>query len=1254
MNFFKKNNSTDPYSFAVIGLTNSGKSTFLARLYGSSVINPSETGRDSRTKRSYLISFGLATETDERKSASLSAIKELWKNITTHSDREFRSKTSDKSFLTFKVEGGSIEGQRVVETADVPGETFRTEKDNREDEKSVSAGVKDEDIRRFKDEFNRHCPKCNAALIIVAAETFDDPDANQLVKSAISTVGARNVNGCPIFKVIAVSKAASRIKEESRKAFNHNLRKFEKELCAATKTKGLIRCVACDALEDLVKDGDGWRLPKEGDPEKTLPRGVLTPSDVMKLFFDMEAAYYAKRRFKVAALAVLSTSLLLGAWCWQGLTADRHLFDDTMGQTADVRRKGLESYLKAPFLGRLYFPGRYFKSKACAEWRKVVFDRPDGTFYRMPDGNAANLDQKLAELDRIERGFCTVAGTQEIAALRDELNKAVMAEQGKWRVALSNAVEELHSKCASQGDLKIVLDSPDMPSLTNEVKEVCRFELGRYQSEERLLREEEEMLRDTSDGVAYCDFLNDLATRPACVFASFQKKRVLYFKNARDSLARDVKDRPFFVGLAAGKFQEVETHFNIDSGRKSGEGESFSDLKKQAEERKEELNRLEERLRGRYADATSNDARLKVCGEAMQCLKDHPSVDRKTKDGWKQLQGTLKEQSERSQRLLRVLREKLSEQTEVPQAQIALVKEALATGDFEVAEEVKAEMESLLRKIEGENVAASNKWKKVIVAQNRFRQEGGEYAAFSEALDEYLRMVQHEQERANGIKIYDHTALQKELADAKSRADKLLAEYWNEWRNRHSSNDKVVCDAYRKSADRISALLHTLHRSDAEKYRNEWVEEIRSASACETTSDDSDFARAMMLIRVLCDYEERLGIKERDGNDRRVELQDKWNEKHFQMTSELAKRLPTKEALDKWIEYFKHDDTSWIAYRDDEDKAQKEMKRLIGVFVCELKGSVDVVRKENVDRDVTTSVFSEQMEKLSGYERAYLERALPDNVDFKNALSDVRKLLRDRHLEWHKKLLDDILKEIPAEPSGRRVLTKWSQLEEIDRRLSAMSNEPSIVSMLPKGFYEKWKQKKRQLEESKFDLGLRVKSFGFKLTEKGDGPTKFMPGFDLGCRYGGKKQPVLHYEERTNPKKDPARLNRSPVTLGNDKHQYILFTGKPDEDFKEAVKGVKAGKDLGLDFVFKFVKSADRGKEISLTLLTRGETPASLMKGEKDKFANEVYSLKYKDWRRHEYDLSEFKLEVELLDPSCLNDFLIPSTAEAFFKSIEK
>ena len=1081
---------------AVVGTKSSGKSTFLARLYGSQVAQ-TDSGA------SYLISFPVASESDAEKKKSLEEIESLWNNISNSEDKEKKFKTVYTNELTFGVSSNGIE--REISTADIPGEVFDTEASydgneefNRAFEEQQAKRRKSGDsgdtpvevIETAKKKFDENCPRYRGVVIIVPAdEWLTKVEHGGLVSRMMSLLKNKNDAGDDVLKLIVVTKVEKAIRDGkiSLRKLRKKILKTEDDLASATGA--YVRCVACDSLCDLVRDGGRWRLPNVGE-ERNMPSGVMSPSEALVSLFDIPVYLRKKVRNrlirKISLIAASSLAVLFGLWCWIGVSADNSRYMNIEGTRHEVR-DGLEKYLKASFFGKFGFPYKGHTSEAQRRWRSVVFDGRSGTYYKRDDQSNTNLDEKRVELDRIKKdGLFKFTDKQLFESLESECLNRSKEIRADFETRIAQAVSNLYACCEKEDDLTLELVCDEMPSLSNRVLEVTYQERRKFAAESDMIDHERALLSDMSDKKKYCEFLLELEERQHCVFASNQGNRSRAIGSAAGSLYGELRSAPFFVVEVSRKMEPV---VKKHCGR--GRDYNFGSIRDEAESEVARLNALGAEL-GRKYDAVDDSwsERLKICNEAVNGLKDHPAVVERN-DGWKARQMRLSKGVDQSKSATGIITQKVEGMSDDPTGQISYIEECIRSKENSALspEDVKS-LEDKLSRYRQQASVLSNAWEAVVVAYNNFKTN---HPSYQECLGriEYFKDVCDRQQRANGVKQYDIGKIRNEIEAEGAAADKLKREYFSAWGKRFDAKES----AFKSAAEALVQLLSTRYSSSAKEWIDDWVKEIEeSYKSCSTASEDSVFADAIKLLRIRETFEGRLRL-DPEAEGKLGDLQEMWNKKHLDATrSEVEKvrgNFPEK-AIRIWRNYLAHAGGScgWEPYTDDDDEPKTDIVKLSEQLNKKKAEEVDAL-KSNVAAKLTAAEYVQITNKVCNIKELFVELNVKESQELQVKIDEAVKVAQVNRYNWHKSQLEDALEGFPKAKDGRGVLCKWRDIDKLEEIVRDIYSDDVIRGQVPPKGYDKFKERCDKLRKGKCELALRIDGFSFSVQQKYKGTDQY-------------------------------------------------------------------------------------------------------------------------------------------------------------------
>lgn len=1258
---------------AVVGTKSSGKSTFLARLYGSQVAQ-TDSGA------SYLISFPVASESDAEKKKSLEEIESLWNNISNSEDKEKKFKTVYTNELTFGVSSNGIE--REISTADIPGEVFDTEASydgneefNRAFEEQQAKRLKSGDsgdtpvevIAAAKKKFDENCPRYRGVVIIVPAdEWLTRVEHGGLVSRMMSLLKNKNDAGDDVLRLIVVTKVEKAIRDGkiSLRKLHKKILKTEDDLASATGA--YVRCVACDSLCDLVREGGRWRLPNVGE-ERNMPSGVMSPSEALVSLFDIPVYLRKKVRNrlirKISLIAASILAVLFGLWCWIGVSADNSRYMKIEGTQHEVR-DGFEEYLKAPFFGKFGFPYKGHTSEAQRRWRSVVFDGRSGTYYKRDDQSNTNLDEKRVELDRIKKdGLFKFTDKQLFESLESECLNRSKEIRADFETRIAQAVSNLYACCEKEDDLTLELVCEEMPSLSNRVLEVAKRERKKFADERDMIDRERELLSDMSDKKKYCDFLLELEGKPRCIFASNQGNRSRAIRSAASNLDGELRSAPFFVAEVSRKMEPVVKK-HCDRGRDYSRDYNFGSIREDAEKGVAKLKALDAELSRTYTAADSWSERLKICNEAIIHLKDYPSTAERN-DGWKVRKERLSKGIDQSKSVVDTIEQKVEGISDDPTGQIHYIEECILSKENRALspEDVKR-LEDKLSLYRQQASMLSNAWDSVVVAYNNFKTNHSAYQVCLHKIDNFEDVCSR-QKRANGVKQYNIGKIKNGIKDEGVTADKLKKEYYEAWGNRR--NNKEV--AFRSTAEALVKLLSTRYSSSAKDlWIDDWVKEIEeSYKSCNAASEDSVFVAAIQLLRIRETFEARLRL-DPEAEAKIGDLQETWNKKHLDLTrSEVEKvrgNFPEK-AIRLWRNYLAHVGGScgWEPYADEDDEPKADILRLSEHLNKQKAEEIDAL-KLNLAAKLTAGQYTQITNNVCKIKQLFAELNVKTSQELLKKIDETMKTAQINRYNWHKARLEKVLGDFPKANDGKGILCKWNDVDRLEEIVCDIYADDVIRGMVPPKGFDKFKERCDKLRGEECKLALRIDGLSFSMQQKEKGTksyedTYYMPEFQLYFVVHEKlRKLIFDYGQKDPPKKDPERLELKPALDGTANKKYVVFKSKQGDFRDDATKGISLAK--GDSACVTLQHPDGRRKDglscVSLELVSQYETPAVLLNSASGKFKSEKRTLARKgrglaDDEKFEY--YDFELKVSLLDESCVEMFKFPTDFDGFLSELE-
>lgn len=1006
------NSSRQEWSLAIIGLVDSGKSTFLARLYGSGLEGP----QCSSTSH-FSLSFPPAIIPEE--SASIEKINELWEWICSNFDK--KKKTFDKTDFSFNISGPGLENGLKVHCQDNLGEAFQPLKDSEETQ------IDKNRLLEIKKDLHRCYPHVHAAIILIESSKVDDPASTALVKSMLDFLPRYTKFKVPVMKLIIFTKAAT---SGQMDALHDKIQRLQKQW----KKQGYswVKVLACESLNDLEKvpDKDGrfrWILPSEDKEKTTLPAWIHSPATAILELPRMLVSYRRWRKIKLSLIITATIATLIALWFWQGYQKDCSVFSDIEKTPEKKIGTRLENYLTIPShtARNFFYPLKHSTGKAQVKWNNWFFDYylPHIESLEARTNELASIQEKKIwkhvnrvrfgeERTKLFKGLEDVKNTftQHIAQIRDEAYKVEDPE-----AFIRDKSKKFPKECPSLE----ILQKENFTNLVNEYKV------------------ERKQVENFSKIVIRWKEYNDLVLSNLLFMANNPN---LKFKVHNDIRRRDLKRLSSNIGTT-GLESPYESNRLLSTlvsvlERYPEYLEILSTTQQILDKVKKEIQRLQE-LNSKNYDELSHllkwEDRIEHCNKTIPQLKDLPESKE-----WMDLKNNLTRDLLKSQDKLKEIEDKIKINKDDINEQIRLVKDGIAAKQ-DLAPEHIDRLNKQKEQYNKQKEDISKAWETVLTKKHEFSIDKKTLPALKKSINDYVNCLQAQGRE----RIKDHAnelqQIKEDMAAEEDSTDKKISDVRDRWTGLSRKNTvKERSEIRREVAIKLRELLNSYKAKDVQGDINAWESNIKGIVADTKnfgSSTDDQYDEALNGIKLIAEFGKALNIPESSQNsyteDRTVIL-TKWANERWETIKKESDSFCEKSRFSEAIDYIKKylSPEKPKPYEIYDDMAKKEINQVAKKWeqvICKEMG--DYANKPIVQKIDFTTYRKKVDDLFKEYQKVYPAVSA-------NLLEEYRKAgekINDNLINWYTKCVDSQLEKSPRMKNDdtQRILETWDQVDKL-------------------------------------------------------------------------------------------------------------------------------------------------------------------------------------------------------------------------------
>ncbi len=1012
----------EQWQIAVIGLPNSGKSTFLARLYGANIGNATDSTDD-------LFALSFPPTSDPEENEARAKYKERWKWICSNFER--KHETIDNAGLCFNIAGPGLSKDIKVFARALPAETFQLP-DNLH-----SGSIAPDTLEQYRNACRRKHRHLHGAVILIDSARAGDPESTALVKSMLDFLPTRNQHRKPVFKLVVFTKAAAITGA-------HDLRETIQNLETQWRGQGQrwLRVVACEAIRDLRKTtgSDGrvhGTLPQPGKPDSAagIPEWIRTPSSAMLEFPRMLTAFnqYCRRHKRIAAAAVMA--VLAGLWGAHGYRHDGRTFRAAIDAPPAQRAIALETYITTfgGSLRNMLYPFRHRIEPAILQWNASYFDEYMAHL---------DLETRIAELDNVQDRKIWRHHQSELyeSAVADTL--AAMREQETY---FDRVINEWKQDAYQAENPDSVIESRTfvftrMPSM-----------IDRAENRRRELSDDyDRTRRQTQAFSATANRWQDATERLILELETMARQPPLLFRNLRETRAADLRNLANtvdFSGREHAPFQFKRLLNALDSAIASHIGTDRHERRQVRELRRDMqdiiigLQQRSESLYSKFNQARYWIEKKGYADQAVDILRDLPeSADwRKRQTEWDR-KLSISEQSYNEM----TAREQAADDDPIKQHDI--VREFADSRDAEIAPDHRHLGVERAAVLQMQIEELQNAWEQVETAFIEFSDDATLWLRVMEAIHDYDRLLFAQ----NRKRIQDHanrfSEIRQRVDAERLRVASLLAAHQQllpDMRHHDSERRKTV---RRQLADVLQQLDASYERENNRQRIDDWLTDIRGfvAAINEQTSTDAEFAEALDALRLVAETAEIFQTTEQKSQWSLAmtgKIQTLWADKHWNNAKRDADDDARRQRFPVSVERLRR-------YRDQRETPYE---------IYEHYADLEIERHTDTWSHVLEDAIRGLIEPSFSQREDYTERlAQIDHwLDEFQSISDAPATLRDRQqtahetlkemlFSWHTERIDTLLNALPEHSGGHRILTTWDQIETLRDLFDDLKDDPVI------------------------------------------------------------------------------------------------------------------------------------------------------------------------------------------------------------------
>lgn len=1036
--------SRKEWPLAIIGLPDSGKSTFLARLYGAGL-----EGVQGSSSNCFSLSFPPAIIPEECQ--SLEQVKKLWDWICSNFDK--KKKTVNEANFTFNISGpGLMSGLKVL-CQDLPGETFQTPKETDSDL------IDPHKLQELKKEMHRKYRYLHGAIILIESSKADDPASTALVRGMLDFLPRYTNLHVPVMKLVIFTKAASPTPDEQ-------LQNKISRLQTQWKKQGYswVNVIACESISDLQKTTDDggqirWSLPVTNGEmvSSAQPAWIYNPTAAILELPRMLIAYRARRRLLLILISVAIIFVLSALWCLQGYQSDRKDFDGIINEPDAQIGKSFERYLTVTSYNfrNLYYPFKHYTGSAKSKWNDWFFDKHiRGTINLEAITNDLNAVQQRQVWKYVERERYTRTYSNSLEQCRVML--------GKFNTDMSKL---RFDACEADNPGKVINeagnDYPEMPSLKHGEKEVRdKLKLDFEDEETKVKRFAANVNQWSAVIKPLIDELQLMSNEPRLKFGSLQTIR----ERDLTALGKNVES----TGLESVPYQSNRLLLALKTAIKkqiSQEGEELQHVQKVLDKVGCQIRETQKRasdLREKFSLASTWLEKCDLCASAIGILKDLPEGKE-----WEVLKTEWNDKITSSQRVLTDTLKKVKDKNEDPQEQLTIL-----TGLIDdLAPEHKTILVAEETKIKEELKDLRQKWDNVEKAFLRYIKDCKELIPVEVTISDYRSCLQGQGRPCVKDHMNDFAQICKAISDERGRVDKLFADraaLWVDAGHKDVEKRKVV---RRRVGIILQQLQLTFEHQRSQPFVNEWFANIKgrvNSIRESAVSTDEEYDEVLDCIGLVSELYIGLHIskdEQMDMEESKQSIQLKWADQHWKKVEVAANDFLTRnrfsDAIQVLREYQNQPNTRYQMFTVESDSKIKLIASRWSVELCENFGKLG---KESIKEKKD---YTERRDKITAWINAFVKES-SITADLKEARRNAENELNSGLQNWYIGRVDGILGSLPQEKE-KAILASWDKVDALMKLFEDIRNDNDINSfnrrLSDKAYSacEKLKQLKKEL-----------------------------------------------------------------------------------------------------------------------------------------------------------------------------------------------
>lgn len=1232
------------WRLATIGLPDSGKSTFLARLYATHIEGDQHRGNRFR------LSFPPAISESEAEREVLLKIEELWRWIRDKYDKKL--KTVEGANIVFNLSGRSLPQGLSVHTSDVPGEIFASLPD-------VGAVDIDSDVlKQLKKEFREICRSVQAVMVLISAEEIDDVQNGALVKAMLDYMPKRTRWGMPIFKLVVFTKAAKVLDSVD---LQPRIRKLE----SRWRQQGIkwLKVIACESLADLRQiERDGkthWELPPAGS-ESPYPQWIHTPYSAVLELPRMLVSYRRWLKVKLSLSAAVIMAALCGTWVYQGWTRDNLAFQDAKSRpSSEEQCLDLETYLtkSRACKANWYYPFRHNTGDAILLWNERYFEALE---------KQDNLEKRMEQLVRVEAPhlwrFTDKEKHEEVRRRTEDEIKNIRSEHDKKLKKWSEEAKASDhppsviergpaSEPSSPGpEPERTLKVPSLAQKTERRRERLK---DTYEEEEKSVNDFSELSKDWRARVQELTReLEALATASPLTYRVMQEGRNGRLRQLGLDVCNTGGEHMPFKSLHLSRALQGAIKRQI--GDEADILQKLKDAENDLEGRIRELEKTHAAKDQEFSEELDWDKKVVLCRGMIRELKDHPLADEWAKRA--QEWGNKVKASEDSMRGLRL---KVSEAPMTPQRQIDLWQEFLTEGAFERVSPRHQEVAKIeINRLESEKKEIDDRWEEVEKVASRFERNKKIVNELRGKLEDYESLLRQQGRPFITDHQKKHGEIRANLEREEKQVIELRARFDGLWVDMTLAKPPQSTDIRRKIAEVLSQLVESYEEAYSHRRIIEFYEHINRLAEqlldVPFGRDDIDFQEAVTALKLGEEYADQLKREEEKKKalkDKQVQVYKEWSDQKWHTVKDEAEKSAGQgayaEAIRRLQGYRDQKGAAYEIFGHDADKAieqhaDKWRKSLLYRMAEKAKSQIKL--RDDYDK---------RKEEIEGEYGEYEQIIGVEHVDatvretYRSAIDDLDKRLR----EWYLARVHNLCDELPicASNENTRILSAWLHVDELRKLLQEMKDDESFEQLFEEDA-ARVRRMEKQIDEtnlcSNVTFQLVISSMNIRLPDKNHYWFSNFPEPKLKLFHNTNEiwsLDISKEKNETSAEDSTRRQRHYKVRKVENSEEGNSFVVESDQ-WNEPLAGVQYARGDKLALKVKIARQ-DSPKEVELLLIAEDQTPGRLLQADERRHKEKVV-CKTK-FRETEFEMEiELDLKVSVKGDEALKRFLIPNDFE--------